>query len=83
MRYNKKRSKSHSEDASRLDVPKSGPNQGPGMGLQTGGTRDHFTHPCSTHQGGCFGAKKKKIDRGNPKLEHGQRLVNDQTCLNK
>ena len=51
--------------------------QGSGMGLQTGGTRDHFTHPCSTHQGGCFGAKKIKIDQGNPKLGHGQGSVND------
>ena len=42
-----------------------------------------FAYSCSISQGGSFGAKKMKIDRGNPKLEHGQRLVNDQTCLNK
>ena len=30
-----------------------------------------------------FWCKKMKIGRGNPKLEHGQGLVNDQTCLNK
>ena len=57
--------------------------QGPPIRLQTGSTPPFFAYLRSTHQGGCFGAKKMKIDRGNPKLEHGQRLVNNQTCLNK
>ena len=42
-----------------------------------------FACPCSISQDAYFGAKKMKIDRENPKLEHDQRLVNDQTCLNK
>ena len=54
-----------------------------GMKTCLGTTPHCFAHSCSTSQGGCFGARKIKNDRGNPKLEHGQGLVNDQTCLNK
>ena len=57
--------------------------QGSGVRNLIVNTLPFFAYLHSTHQGGSFGAKKKKIDRGNPKLEHGQRLVNDQTCLNK
>ena len=58
-------------------------NQRSAMRTRLGNTPPFFAYSCSISQGGSFGAKKMKIDRGNPKLEHGQRLVNDQTCLNK
>ena len=57
--------------------------QGYGMRTSIGNTPPFFAYLRSTDQGGSFGAKKMTIDRGNPKLEHGQGLVNDQTCLNK
>ena len=59
------------------------PGQGPGVRNLIVNAFPFFAYSCSISQDGSFGAKKKEIDRGNPKLEHGQRLVNDQTCLNK